>query len=60
MVRRSLQPRSLGIWPPGPPCSAIDEVMTLWADDPSLRDPLGLLDEALQILDGPSIFPQKR
>jgi hypothetical protein len=38
---------------------AIDEVMTLWADDPSLRDPLGLLNEALQILDGPSIFPQK-
>jgi AcrR family transcriptional regulator len=38
---------------------AIDEVMTLWADDPSLRDPLGLLEEALQILDGPSIFPQK-
>jgi AcrR family transcriptional regulator len=38
---------------------AIDEVMTLWADDPSLRDPLGLLYEALQILDGPSIFPQK-
>ena len=38
---------------------AIDEVMTLWADDPSLRDPLDLLEEALQILDGPSIFPQK-
>ena len=39
---------------------AIDEVMTLWADDPSLRNPLGLLNEALGILDGPSIFPQKR
>jgi AcrR family transcriptional regulator len=39
---------------------AIDEAMTLWADDPSLRDPLGLLDQALRILDGPSIFPQKR
>ena len=39
---------------------AIDEVMTLCADDPSLRDPLGLLDEALRILDGPSIFPHKR
>jgi AcrR family transcriptional regulator len=39
---------------------AIDEVMTLWADDPSLRNPLGLLNEALGILDGPSIFPQRR
>lgn len=39
---------------------AIDEVMTLWADDPSLRDPLALLHEALQILDGPSLFPKKR
>ena len=39
---------------------AIDEVMTMWADDPSLRDPLGLLNEAFQILDGPSIFPKKR
>ena len=38
---------------------AIDEVMTLWADDPSLRNPLGLLNEALQILAGPSIFPQR-
>lgn len=38
---------------------AIDEVMTLWADDPSLGDPLGLLHQALQILDGPSIFPAK-
>ena len=39
---------------------AIDEVMTLWADDPSLGDPLGLLDQALRILDGPSIFPRRR
>jgi AcrR family transcriptional regulator len=39
---------------------AIDEVMTLWADDPSLRDPLALLHEALEILDGPSLFPKKR
>jgi AcrR family transcriptional regulator len=39
---------------------AIDEVMTLWADDPSLSDPLALLHEALQILDGPSLFPKKR
>ena len=38
---------------------AVDEVMTLWADDPSLGDPLGLLHQALQILDGPSIFPAK-
>jgi hypothetical protein len=39
---------------------AIDEVMTLWADDPSLRDPLALLHQALQILDGPSLFPKNR
>jgi AcrR family transcriptional regulator len=39
---------------------AIEEVMTLWADQPSLRDPLDLLDEALRILDGPSIFPHPR
>ena len=39
---------------------AIEEVMTLWADDPTLSDPLGLLDEALQILDGPSIYAAKR
>lgn len=37
---------------------AIDEVMTLWADDPSLPNPLGLLDQALHILDGPSLFPK--
>ena len=34
--------------------------MTLWADDPTLNHPLGLLDEALQILDGPSIYAAKR
>jgi AcrR family transcriptional regulator len=39
---------------------AIDEVMTLWADDPSLPNPLGLLDQALHILDGPSLFPKNR
>jgi AcrR family transcriptional regulator len=39
---------------------AIDEVMTLWADDPSLHDLLGLLDQALLILDGPSLFQHKR
>ena len=38
---------------------AIDEAMTLWANDASLRNPLGLLNEALQILAGPSIFPQR-
>ncbi len=31
----------------------VDEVMTRWADDPSIPDPLGLLDEALRIIDGP-------
>jgi AcrR family transcriptional regulator len=31
----------------------VDEVMTLWADDPSIPDPLGLLDEAMAIIDGP-------
>lgn len=39
---------------------AIEEVMTLWADDPTLNDPLGLLDQALQILDGPSLHAAKR
>jgi AcrR family transcriptional regulator len=34
----------------------IDEVMTMWADDASISDPLGLLDEALRILKGPSLF----
>jgi AcrR family transcriptional regulator len=37
---------------------AVDEVMTLWADDPSLPNPLGLLDQALHILDGASLFPK--
>jgi AcrR family transcriptional regulator len=36
---------------------AVDEVMTLWADDPSMPDPLGLLDQALEILDGPLLRP---
>jgi hypothetical protein len=36
---------------------AIDEVMTMWADDPSLPDPLSLLDEALRLLDGSPLFP---
>ena len=31
----------------------IDEVMTLWADDASIADPFGLLDEALRILKEP-------
>jgi AcrR family transcriptional regulator len=39
---------------------AIEEVMTLWADDPTLSDPLGLLHQALQILDGPSLYTAKR
>jgi AcrR family transcriptional regulator len=38
---------------------AIDEVMTLWADDPSIPDPLRLLDQAFHILDGPLLFPKK-
>jgi AcrR family transcriptional regulator len=36
---------------------AVDEVMTLWSDDPSMPDPLGLLDQALEILDGPMLRP---
>ena len=39
---------------------AIEEVMTLWADAPALRDPLGLLDQALTILEGPSLFARTR
>ena len=39
---------------------AIEEVMTLWADDPNLSDPLDLLHQALQILDGPSLFAMTR
>jgi AcrR family transcriptional regulator len=39
---------------------AIEEVMTLWADDSALRDPLGLLDEALAILEGSSLFAATR
>jgi len=33
----------------------IDEVMTMWADDASLFDPLGLLAEALRILEEPPL-----
>ncbi|WP_261565357.1 TetR/AcrR family transcriptional regulator [Frankia gtarii] len=33
----------------------LDEVMSRWADDPSLADPLGLLDEALRVLGEPLI-----
>jgi hypothetical protein len=36
---------------------AVDEVMTHWADDPSIPDPLGLLDQALEILDTPILRP---
>jgi AcrR family transcriptional regulator len=32
---------------------AVDEVMALWADHPSIADPLDLLGQALDILDGP-------
>ncbi len=39
---------------------AVDEVMSLWADDPSATDPLGLLDKALYILDGPLLLPGGR
>jgi AcrR family transcriptional regulator len=39
---------------------AIEEVMTLWADDPTLHDPLGLLDQALAILEGSSLFARTR
>ncbi len=39
---------------------AVDEVMTLWADDPSISDPLSLLDEALEILGGPLLFLARR
>jgi AcrR family transcriptional regulator len=35
---------------------AIDEVMTLWADNPSMPDPLSLLEQALDILSGPLLF----
>lgn len=31
----------------------LDEVMSRWADDPALPDPLGLLDEALRVLAEP-------
>jgi AcrR family transcriptional regulator len=35
---------------------AVDEVMTLWADDPSVRGPIELLDQALDILSGSLLF----
>jgi AcrR family transcriptional regulator len=35
---------------------AIDEVMTMWADHPSIPDPLSLLEQALDILRGPLLF----
>jgi AcrR family transcriptional regulator len=31
----------------------VDEVMTLWADDPSIPDPLELLAEGMGIMEGP-------
>jgi AcrR family transcriptional regulator len=36
---------------------AVDEVMSRWADDRSVSDPVSLLDVALDILDGPMLFP---
>jgi AcrR family transcriptional regulator len=36
---------------------AVDEVMSQWADDPSIADPTELLDRALDILDGPMLAP---
>ncbi len=39
---------------------AVDEVMSLWADDPTAADPLGLLDQALDILDGPLLLSADR
>jgi AcrR family transcriptional regulator len=38
---------------------AIDEALEQWAADPSIADPMGLLNEALDILDGPLLFPVK-
>jgi AcrR family transcriptional regulator len=35
---------------------AVDEVMTLWADNPSISDPVDLLDEAFEILSGSLLF----
>jgi AcrR family transcriptional regulator len=34
----------------------IDEVMSRWADDPSIPDPLSLLDEALRVFSEPLIL----
>jgi AcrR family transcriptional regulator len=35
---------------------AVDEVMTQWADDPTMPDPITLLDQALEILGGTRLF----
>jgi hypothetical protein len=35
---------------------AVDEAMTLWADGPSMPDPIILLDQALEILGGTQLF----
>jgi AcrR family transcriptional regulator len=35
---------------------AVDEAMTLWADDPSIPDPITLLDQALEILGSTRLF----
>jgi AcrR family transcriptional regulator len=35
---------------------AVDEVMTLWAADPTMPDPITLLDQALEILSGTRLF----
>jgi AcrR family transcriptional regulator len=35
---------------------AVDEVMTLWADNPAISDPVDLLDEAFGILSGSQLF----
>jgi hypothetical protein len=38
---------------------AVDEVMALWSEDPSIPDPMGLLDEALDLLGGPLLAPAR-
>ena len=35
---------------------ALDEVMALWAEDPPLASPLGLLAQAVEILGGPQLY----
>jgi AcrR family transcriptional regulator len=39
---------------------AVDEVMALWSDDPSIPDPLGLLDQALDLLERPLLTSTPR